>query len=103
MPQFSSETLQAVARVSRCSSSVVHEEMKQGLYGLATIACVAPWVGLFGNVLGIVNSFQGFAGQKDAVRLAILWNLSQSMWPTAFGISVGIMALWCYRYLEGRL
>jgi hypothetical protein len=103
MPQFTSGTLQAVTRVSRCSSSVVHEEMKQGLCGLATIACVAPWVGLFGNVLGIVNSFQGIAGQKDAIRWAILWNISQSMWPTAFGLAVGIVALWCFRYLEGRL
>jgi biopolymer transport protein TolQ len=57
MPRFSSETLQAVARVSRCSLSVVHEEMKQGLYGLATIACLAPWVGLFGTIVGIVHSF----------------------------------------------
>jgi MotA/TolQ/ExbB proton channel family len=103
MPQYSAQTLQAVARVSSCSSSVVHEEMKQGLYGLATIACLAPWVGLFGNVLGIVNSFQGIAGQKDAVRRAILWNISQSMWPTAFGLAVGVVALWCFRYLDGRL
>ena len=100
MPQFSTQTLQAVARVSRCSSAVVHEEMKQGLYGLATIACLAPWIGLFGTIVGIVDSFTGFHGQS---RRAILWNISQSMWPTAFGLAVGIVALWCYRYLEGRL
>jgi hypothetical protein len=103
MPQFSAKTLQAVARVSKCSSSVVHEEMKQGLYGLATIACLAPWVGLFGTIVGIVDSFTGFAGQRDAVRRAILWNLSQSLWPTTWGLLVGIVALWCFRYLEARL
>ena len=53
-----------------------------------------------GTIVGIVDSFTGFHGQS---RRAILWNISQSMWPTAFGLAVGIVALWCYRYLEGRL
>ena len=103
MPQFSSETLQAVTRVSRCSSAVVHDEMKQGLYSLATIACIAPWVGLFGNVLGIVNSFQGLGTSKAAGLAALAHRLSESMWPTALGLLVGIIALWCYRYLESSL
>src|ERR1700677_2769989 len=104
MPQFSSETLQAVTRVSRCSSAVVHEEMKQGLYGLAAIACVAPWVGLFGTILGILNSFShGATGPKSAISAAISGSLSESMWPTALGLLVGIIALWCYRYLESSL
>jgi hypothetical protein len=77
--------------------------MKQGLYSLATIACVAPWVGLFGNVLGIVNSFQGIAGDKASGLGAVAKGLSESMWPTAFGLMVGVLALWCYRYLEGNL
>lgn len=77
--------------------------MKQGLYSVATIACVAPWVGLFGNVLGIVNSFQGLGTSQAAGMAALAKRLSESMWPTAFGLVVGIVALWCYRYLEGRL
>jgi MotA/TolQ/ExbB proton channel family len=103
MPQHSSKTLEAVTRVSRCSSAVVHEEMKHGVYGLATIACVAPWVGLFGTILGIVNSFPGVEGEKTSLMAALAKRLSESMWPTAFGLLVGIIALWCYRYLESRL
>ena len=95
--------LGTVGRASRRSSRLVHEEMKQGLYGLATIAVLAPWVGLFGTVLGIVNSFQGISGERWAAMAAICEGLSQSMWPTAFGLLVGIVALWCYRYLETRL
>ncbi len=103
--QLDSAILQAVGRASERSSRLVHEEMKQGLYGLATIAVLAPWVGLFGTVLGIVNSFQGISGERWAAMAAHLQKkgLSQSMWPTAFGLLVGIVALWCYRYLETRL
>ncbi|MGA2881448.1 MAG: MotA/TolQ/ExbB proton channel family protein [Bryobacteraceae bacterium] len=98
-----SATLQAVGRASERSSRLVHEEMKQGLYGVATIACLAPWIGLFGTILGIVNSFQGISGERWAAMAAICEGLSQSMWPTAFGLLVGIVALSCYRYLEDRL
>jgi hypothetical protein len=95
--------LGTVGRASRRSSRLVHEEMKQGLYGLATIAVLAPWVGLFGTILGIVNSFRGISGARWTFMAAVCEGLSESMWPTAFGLLVGIVALWCYRYLETRL
>ncbi len=103
LAQFDSAILEAVARASKRSSALVHEEMKQGLYSLATLACVAPWIGLFGNVLGIVNSFQGLGTSMAAGRAAVNKGLSESMWPTAFGLMVGVVALWCYRYLEEKL
>lgn len=73
------------------------------MYSLATIACLAPWVGLFGTILGIVNSFQGISGERWSNYAAICEGLSESMWPTAFGLMVGLVALWWYRYLEERL
>jgi hypothetical protein len=103
LAQFDSAALEAVARASKRSSALVREEMKQGLYSLATIACVAPWIGLFGNVLGIVNSFQGLGTSKAAGMAAVTKRLSESMWPTAFGLMVGVVALWFYRFLEERL
>jgi hypothetical protein len=103
MPQRSSEVLQAVRRASKRSSAVVHEEMKQGLYSLATITSLAPWVGLFGTILGILNSFRGISGERTATMAAIFESLSESLWSTAFGLLVGVTALWCYRYLEDRL
>jgi hypothetical protein len=103
LAQFDSAMLAAVAGASKRSSALVHDDMKQGLYSLATVACVAPWIGLFGNVLGIVNSFQGLGTSKAAGLAAVTKRLSESMWPTAFGLMVGVVALWCYRYLEGKL
>jgi hypothetical protein len=73
------------------------------VYGLATIASLAPWVGLFGTVLGIFNSFGGIDGEKTALMAAFAERLSRSLWPTAFGLAVGLISLWFYRYLSGRL
>ncbi len=98
-----SEVLGAVSRASKRSSAVVHEEMRAGAYSLATIACLAPWVGLFGTVLGIFNSFQGFEGEKTALMAAFAERLSRSLWPTALGLLVGLMSLWFYGCLSGRL
>lgn len=98
-----SEILQAVSRASKRSAGVVHEEMRAGLYGLATIACLAPLVGLFGTVLGILNSFQGCGGQRSTCMAAGAELVSEALWPTGFGLALGMMSLWFYRYLAARL
>ncbi len=97
------EVLRLVSRASKRSSAVVHEEMKGGLYSLATIASLAPWVGIFGTILGIVNSFQGISGERISAMAAIRRGISESLWPTAFGLLVGLVSLWFYEYLTGRL
>jgi hypothetical protein len=101
--QFDPAILQAVHRASKRSSGLVREAMKGDAYSVATIACVAPWIGLFGTILGIVNSFRGISGDRWSGYAAICEGLSESMWSTAFGLLAGIVALWCYRYLEGTL
>jgi hypothetical protein len=58
---------------------------------------------LFGTILGIVNSFQGVEGDRTSVMAAIVERLSESLWPTAFGLLVGLVSLWFYLYLAGRL
>lgn len=103
LAQFDPAILQAVLRASRRSSAVVHEDLKAGIYDLATIASIAPWFGIFGTIVGIVNSFRGIGSQKQAAIAAIYGGLSQSMWFTALGLLVGLMALWVYEYLSTRL
>jgi len=98
-----SEILQAVGRASRRASAVVHEEMGAGLYSLATIASIAPLVGIFGTVLTFSDAFPGIAGQRESVMAYMFEHLSTSMSFTAFGLLVGLLSLWSYRYLTGRL
>jgi hypothetical protein len=82
---------------------VAHEEMKGELYSLATIASVAPLVGLFGTVVGIANSFGGCYGQRSTCIGPVAGALSESMLPTALGLAAALVALWSYEYLAGRL
>ncbi len=51
----------------------------------------------------MANSFPPFDGQAGYIRWVIFENLSISLWPTAFGLLVGVVSLWFYRYLLGRL
>jgi hypothetical protein len=101
--QFDPAIREAVHRASKRSSAVVHEEMKAGIYDLATIACVAPWFGIFGTVVGIVNSFGHCFGQRSTCIGPVALGLSESMWFTALGLMVGLVALWSYEYLAARL
>ncbi len=98
-----SEILQAVNRASRRSAGVVHEEMRAGLYGLATIACLAPWVGIFGTVWTFPNAFHGIDGQRELIDAYMFDHFGTSMWFTAFGLAIGLMSLWFYRYFTARL
>jgi biopolymer transport protein ExbB/TolQ len=52
------ETIEASKRALERTEAIVHAELKRGLGGLATIGSTAPFVGLFGTVMGILNAFQ---------------------------------------------
>jgi hypothetical protein len=93
----------AILRATERSASVVHEDFKGGLNGLATIAAIGPWFGLFATVVNIPAAFIGCGGEKSACMAAFADGLSASIWPTAIGLLVGLVALWSYRYLTSRL
>jgi hypothetical protein len=103
LQQFDSAILEAVGRASKRSSAVVHEQMREGLCGLATIGSLAPWVGIFGTIMGIVTSFEGFSGPKWNIAAAIFEGLSRAMWFTALGLVVGLVAMWSFEYLKEEL
>jgi biopolymer transport protein ExbB len=83
--------------------AAVHAEMKSGLSGLATIGSTAPFVGLFGTVIGIVNSFRGESGQKAAVLSAVTAGIAEALVTTALGLLVAVPAVWCYNYFNSRM
>jgi biopolymer transport protein ExbB/TolQ len=67
--------------------------MKRGLKTLATIASVAPWLGLLITVIGIVGSFVGCGGEKSTCMAAIVDRLANVIARSALGLLVGIIAL----------
>src|ERR1700756_3208721 len=58
------ETIEASKRALERTEAIVHAELKRGLGGLATIGSTAPFVGLFGTVMGILNAFIGINNSK---------------------------------------
>ncbi len=60
------EEIEASKRALDRSEAIVHAELKRGISSLATIGSTAPFVGLFGTVVGIINAFKGIATEKSA-------------------------------------
>jgi biopolymer transport protein ExbB/TolQ len=85
------------------ASAVFLARMRRGVWSLALVAGIAPMVGIFGTLIGIVNSFRGVNGNgEDYLWFTMDW-LSMGIVPTALGLAVAIPAWWCYRYLLARL
>src|SRR5213596_3452367 len=60
------EQIEASKRALERAEAIVHAELKRGLGGLATIGSTAPFVGLFGTVIGILNAFRQISAQKTS-------------------------------------
>jgi len=63
---------------------------------LATVASVSPYIGLFGTVWGIMNSFRGLAGSSQATLSAVAPGISEALIATAIGLFAAIPALIAY-------
>jgi biopolymer transport protein ExbB/biopolymer transport protein TolQ len=103
VPRATPAALDAATRASARSAVVVHREMKRGLNSLATITSTAPWIGLVGTILGVNSSFRGFGASKETILAAIFDGLSEAFVPTALGVFVAVIAMWCYKYLLNKV
>ncbi|MBS1824810.1 MAG: MotA/TolQ/ExbB proton channel family protein [Acidobacteria bacterium] len=81
----------------------LHAEMGRGINSLATISTIAPWLGIFATVDGIIGAFGGGSGEKSAMLAAVTMRLSEAIWPAAMGLAVGILAFVIHRTLTQRL
>jgi biopolymer transport protein ExbB/biopolymer transport protein TolQ len=83
--------------------AIVHAEMKRGLSALATIGSTAPFVGLFGTVVGILNAFKGIANSKATGLSAVAGGIAEALVTTAFGLLVAVPAVWAYNYFTNKV
>jgi biopolymer transport protein ExbB len=86
-----------------CSANRIHQQLKRGLNGLATIGATAPFVGLFGTVIGIINSFKGASATRAMVLAATAGGISEALVTTGLGLLVAVPSVWAYNYLTGRM
>ena len=97
------ELIDAAKRGLERSVAIVHAEMKRGLSGLATIGSTAPFVGLFGTVLGIIHAFNGIETSKASGLSAVAGGISEALVTTAFGLLVAVPAVWAYNYFTNKV
>src|SRR5437879_614954 len=98
------ETIEASKRALERTEAIVHAELKRGLGGLATIGSTAPFVGLFGTVVGIINAFREITtlGGQTGIG-AVAGGISEALVTTAIGLAVAIPAVMMFNYLTGRV
>jgi biopolymer transport protein ExbB/biopolymer transport protein TolQ len=101
--EISGEEVEASKRALERSEAIVHAELKRGVSSLATIGSTAPFVGLFGTVVGIINAFKEMATQKTAGIAAIAGGISEALVTTAIGLFVAVPAVWMFNYFTGRI
>ena len=97
------ELIDAAERGLNRTVATIHAELKRGLSGLATIGSTAPFVGLFGTVLGIMNAFQASAPAKAAGIQSVASGISEALVTTALGLLVAVPAVWCYNYFTTKV
>src|SRR5947209_7451478 len=97
------EEVEASKRALDRAEAIVHAELKRGISSLATIGSTAPFVGLFGTVVGIINAFKGISTEKSTGLGAVAGGISEALVTTAVGLFVAIPAVWMFNYFTGRL
>jgi biopolymer transport protein ExbB len=78
-------------------------QLKRGLGVLATVGSTAPFVGLLGTTMGIVNAFTGMAASGSGGLSAISAGVAEALITTAFGLLVAIPAVWAYNYFTTKI
>lgn len=79
------------------------ENLEHNLSFLATVGSAAPFVGLFGTVWGIMNSFQSIALSKNTSLAVVAPGIAEALLATAIGLVAAIPAVICYNFLANRL
>ncbi len=95
--------LHALAQKIAWTSSREELRLERGLSFLATTGSAAPFIGLFGTVIGIINSFQGIAQSGSASLAVVAPGIAEALIATAGGLFAAIPATVFYNYFVGEL
>jgi biopolymer transport protein TolQ len=95
--------LQALARKIAWTGSREELRLERGLSFLATTGSAAPFIGLFGTVIGIINAFQGIGRAGSASLAVVAPGIAEALIATAVGLFAAIPATIFYNYFVGEL
>jgi biopolymer transport protein ExbB/biopolymer transport protein TolQ len=96
-------SLELVTSALRDSMSETLIQLRQGLGFLATIGSTAPFIGLFGTVVGIINAFRSIAATGSGGMSVVSGGIAEALVSTALGIFVAIPAVVAFNHFTGKI
>src|SRR5215831_18551820 len=96
-------SLELVTSALRDSMSETLVELKKGLGFMATIGSCAPFIGLFGTVVGIINAFTSIAATGSGGMSVVSGGMAEALVSTALGIFVAIPAVVAFNSFTGKI
>jgi biopolymer transport protein ExbB/TolQ len=97
------KVMEAAVRSMEISVNQMRGQLKRRLNALATIGSTAPFVGLFGTVIGIVNAFTGINLQKGTGLAVVGPGIAEALVTTSLGLLVAVPSVWAYNYFTNKL
>ena len=94
--------MEAVQRSMRTALAREEEKLEQHLPFLATVGSTSPYIGLFGTVWGIMNSFRGLANVHQATLASVAPGISEALVATAIGLFAAIPAVIAYNRFSAK-
>src|SRR5512138_694034 len=94
-------TIESVARALERQGQREQQNLTRGLNLLATVGSTAPFVGLLGTVVGIINAFESMAATGSGGLGTVSAGIAEALVTTAFGLLVAIPAVMAYNYMQG--
>lgn len=99
----SDSVMSSAQRAMRVAYAREEEKLEKHLSFLATVGSVTPYIGLFGTVIGIMNSFIGLAQQSQATLQVVAPGIAEALIATAMGLFAAIPAVVAYNRYSSRV
>ena len=103
LSEVPAKAIRSSKRAATRAIALTQAELRRGISSLATIGSTAPFVGLLGTVIGIVNAFQGMSVAQTTGLSTVAKGISEALAATAMGLFVALPAVWMFNYLNSKL
>ena len=103
LSEVPAKAIRSSKRAAARAIALTQAELKRGISSLATIGSTAPFVGLLGTVIGIVNAFQGMSVALTTGLSTVAKGISEALAATAIGLFVALPAVWMFNSLNSKL
>ncbi len=94
------DSIENVERALRKSFTVETQILEKRTHILATVGSTAPFIGLFGTVVGIINAFSNIAAQKSASLVTVAPGIAEALVATAAGLVAAIPSVIAYNFFN---